>query len=475
MGGILLHQIQLPLAAFQHGVVGDLAPLVVAGPGDDLAVDCAGQVIRSTQIITVVIGVQLTGVIQQAGGAVLNALDHNAQTSLVAVHIAVIQAVHLMLHQRLVGFGAEVHHELLDHRAGLLHVAAGGLVLIPVAVTAVAIIAIAVVSVGHQRSGQGIGSDRRGLGGIHIVISIAVLGDDPGLLHQSAQIVVGVDALLSVAVDTPDHLIGLVIGVRAGSGDLLVLDVLLQNQVAPLVVGAGSVGLPVVGGAVDLLVQVVVDVIAVMAANARLIGQIAQTVIGVGAGGVAVVVMGGDEPVQRVIGVKGLVLGLARAVAPHILIGHVAVGIIRISMLLGLSGLLAGMGVVHRQKAAHLVIGIILHPAVGIPHLRDTAHAVVGVRSLAAVGLRHLRLVMDQVIVIGGGGAVRIGDGGLVAHAVVGVLYPLAGVIRGSGQLMQQVQLKGSRAQSVGHGDQIAGLVVPVRDFLSIIVVNLCY
>ena len=216
---------------------------------------------------------------------------------------------------------------------------------------------------------------------------LAVLSDDPGLLHQSAQTVVGVDALLSVAIDAPDHLIGLVIGVRAGSGDLLVLDVLLQNQVAPLVVGAGGVGLPVVGGAVDLLVQVVVDVIAVMAANARLIGQIAQTVIGVGAGGVAVVVMGVDEPVQRVIGVKGLVLGLADAVAPHILIGHVAVGIIRISMLLGLSGLLAGMGVVHRQKATHLVIGIILHPAVGIPHLRDTTHAVIGVGSDAVPGV----------------------------------------------------------------------------------------
>ena len=50
---------------------------------------------------------------------------------------------------------------------------------------------------------------------------LAVLSDDPGLLHQSAQTVVGVDALLSVAIDAPDHLIGLVIGVRAGSGDLL--------------------------------------------------------------------------------------------------------------------------------------------------------------------------------------------------------------------------------------------------------------
>ena len=48
-------------------------------------------------------------------------------------------------------------------------------------------------------------------------------------------------------------------------------------------------------------------------------------------------------------------------------------------MLLGLGGLLAGMGVLDLQDAAHLVVGIILHPAVGIPHLRDTAHAVVGV------------------------------------------------------------------------------------------------
>ena len=84
-----------------------------------------------------------------------------------------------------------------------------------------------------------------------------------------------------------------------------------------------------------------------------------------------------------------------------------------------------------------------------IPHLRDTAHTVVGVRNLAAVGLRHLRLIVDQVIVVGGSSAVRIGDGGLVAHAVVGVLYPLAGVIRGSGQLMQQVQLKDEGKRSI--------------------------
>lgn len=150
-------------------------------------------------------------------------------------------------------------------------------------------------------------------------------------------------------------------------------------------------GLPVVGGAVDLLVQVVVDVIAVMAANARLIGQVAETVVGVGAGGIAVVIMCGDETVQSVVGVKGLVLGLARAVAPHILIGHVAVGIIRISVLLGLDGLFAGMGVLDLQDAAHLVVGIILHPAVGIPHLRDAGYAVVGIGGLADWGVGRSR------------------------------------------------------------------------------------
>ena len=42
MGGVLLHQIQFPLAALEDRVVGDLAPLVVVRPGDDLTVDGAG-------------------------------------------------------------------------------------------------------------------------------------------------------------------------------------------------------------------------------------------------------------------------------------------------------------------------------------------------------------------------------------------------------------------------------------------------
>lgn len=45
VGGVLLRQTKLPLAALEYGVMGDLSPLVVAGPGDDLAVDRVGQVI----------------------------------------------------------------------------------------------------------------------------------------------------------------------------------------------------------------------------------------------------------------------------------------------------------------------------------------------------------------------------------------------------------------------------------------------
>ena len=40
--------------------------------------------------------------------------------------------------------------------------------------------------------------------------------------------------------------------------------------------------------------------------------------------------MGSDEAVQRVIGIEGFILCLARAVASHVLIGHVAVGVILI-------------------------------------------------------------------------------------------------------------------------------------------------
>ena len=325
VGGVLLHQIQLPLAALEHGVVVDLAPLVVAGPRDDAAVHGGGQVVRSPQVVRVVVGMELALVVEHCGAAVLNALDHDAQPGLVAVDVPVIQAVDLVLHQGLVGLGGEVHHELLDHRARLFHVAAGGLVLVAVAVPVVAVVPVAAVAVGDRpetdaaSAEQGlqipgglilaaevvpiiailaaimvpvvagiaiiaavpvaipviaivagigyIGQVGRLVAGVHIVVAIAVLGDDPGVLHQSAQAVVGVDALLAVAVDAPDHPVGLVVDILPGTGQLLVLAVSLIDQIAPVVVCAHRVGLPAVGGAVHLLVQIVVDVVTGMTAR----------------------------------------------------------------------------------------------------------------------------------------------------------------------------------------------------------------
>ncbi len=72
---------------------------------------------------------QLAPAVQQGGGAVLNALDHHGEAGLVAVDVAVGEAVDLLLHQRLVVLPGEVHHELLDNGGALLHVATGGLVL----------------------------------------------------------------------------------------------------------------------------------------------------------------------------------------------------------------------------------------------------------------------------------------------------------------------------------------------------------
>lgn len=78
---------------------------------------------------------QLAPAVQQGCGAVLNALDdHDGEPGLVAVDVAVGEAVDLLLHQGLVVLPGEVHHELLDSGGGLLHVAAGGLVLVAVVV-----------------------------------------------------------------------------------------------------------------------------------------------------------------------------------------------------------------------------------------------------------------------------------------------------------------------------------------------------
>lgn len=89
----------------------------------------------------------------------------------------------------------------------------------------------------------------------------------------------GVDALLRDAVDALHHLIGLVEGVLADRLGFVVLDVGLQDQVAAVIVGTGRVRLPAVHRAVHFLIEIVVAVIGVVAAVARLIGQVPQGVI----------------------------------------------------------------------------------------------------------------------------------------------------------------------------------------------------
>jgi len=120
VGGVQLDQIQLTLAALQNSIVGDLAPLVVAGPGDDLAVDGAGQVIRGAQIVghgdqiaggIVAIGNflsiiivngshQIKGVIGVLGGvAVMIGFGHQVSVAVVGEDGDVAQSVHLLGHK----------------------------------------------------------------------------------------------------------------------------------------------------------------------------------------------------------------------------------------------------------------------------------------------------------------------------------------------------------------------------------------
>lgn len=68
--------------------------------------------------------------------------------------------------------------------------------------------------------------------------------------------VVGVDTRFRIAVVALVHLVGLE-SVITSSFLFLVLSILLQDQVASVVVGAGHVGLPSVHRAVHFLVQVV--------------------------------------------------------------------------------------------------------------------------------------------------------------------------------------------------------------------------
>lgn len=98
---------------------------------------------------------------------------------------------------------------------------------------------------------------------------------------------------------------------------------------------------------------------------------------------------------QCIIGIEVLHRGLAGAVAPHILIGHVAAVIVLIDMLLLLHVLAAGIGVLHLQQLADGIIVIVLHPAVRILHLHRAAHAVVSVGGGAAIVLGDALLYVD--------------------------------------------------------------------------------
>lgn len=75
MAGVVLHQVELPLAALEHGVVGNLAPLVVVGPALDLLAHRAGQVVHRTAQILVVVEPYLVAVLHNAPRAVLDSGD----------------------------------------------------------------------------------------------------------------------------------------------------------------------------------------------------------------------------------------------------------------------------------------------------------------------------------------------------------------------------------------------------------------
>ena len=174
---------------------------------------------------------------------------------------------------------------------------------------------------------------------------------------------------------------------RPDAGDLLVFAVLLLDQVAPLVIGEGGVGLPTVAGLLCDLIQIVEFVVRSDIVGVGLPGEVAQTVILIGAAGVAVVFLGVGHAVQCIIGIEVLHRGLASAVAPHILIGHVAAVVIFVDMLLLLHVLAAGISVLHLQQLADGIVVVVLHPAVRILHLHRAAHAVVSVGGGAAIVL----------------------------------------------------------------------------------------
>ena len=179
------------------------------------------------------------------------------------------------------------------------------------------------------------------------MVAVGVLLNGPGVGHQRAQAVIQVLAALTDVIDALHHLVGLIVGVGAGDALLIVLGVELLNQIAPLIIGASGGSLPAIITAAGDLVQVVQLVVHALVALSGLVGQVAKRVVGVGTVVVAIVLVNADNAVQSIVGIGVLHRGLASAVAPHILIGHVAAGIVLIDVLLLLHILLSGIGVLH--------------------------------------------------------------------------------------------------------------------------------
>lgn len=303
-------------------------------------------------------------------------------------------------------------------------------------------------------------------------------------MKQSRQGVLAVEQVgtaLPNGIDALDHLIGLVIGVLSHGGAFVVavaveLAVLLLDQIAPAIVGVNG-ALLVVGAValLDKLIEVVDLVVVVDIVVVALVGQVAQGVILVVPVGVAVELLGRGDPVQLVIGVGDVGGGLAGAVAPHILVGHVAADVVGKGVLLLLHVLAAGVGVLNGKELADGVVVVVLLPAVGVVHVGDPAHTVIGVGGGAAILLHHLGEVVDQIVLLGGGGAVGVGHAGLVAHAVVGIGNVLAQAVGGGGDAVEQVDLVGGGAAPVLHLHQVAGLVVGVVHLLTTIVIDMAH
>ena len=263
-----------------------LAPIAVISAGGDPAVLVA-QVHHAAQAV----GVDVIGV--DAG---LDALAPPVAAPAGHLHVHQIQAVHIT---EVVAVGLRLHqHPLVDVQPGIIDHIVAEHHLRPLGAFQIHLYA------GHLA--------------VEVSVPVGVVVEDQLGTHPDAQAVVGVIAVLPVPVGAGHHLVGLVVSV-SGDGDALRpgggggANFLLQDQVAPLVVGVAVVGDP--GDGLDVsalrfahhLVQVVVLIGGGLpAVGPGLIHQVAQAVVGVGVGardeGVDLQLAGAaSQPVQPVV------------------------------------------------------------------------------------------------------------------------------------------------------------------------------